>query len=307
MDKQSDSNAISRRDALKLGLAGGAFLMLGDLKLLAAETPRPDVWAITGTDKAKLMEKALAVIHENGGFGKSVSKLVLKVNAAWARTPDEGANTHPELVKAFLKGCRESGVSNVSIPEYACDSAREAFVKSGIYEAAESNGFKMLSLSDGSKSFAPVDVPDGKSLKKVEIHDEFLNADAVVNMPVAKSHGSAGLSLGMKNWMGSIRDRRFWHKNDLYQCIVDFSTVLRPGWTIIDATRVMMSGGPKGPSKDMKIANTLIVSKDQLAADSYAAVAFWGSIAKAKYLAMAGEAGLGVCDVNAMNVRKLEV
>jgi len=308
MNEKPGTNGVSRRDALKLGLASGAFLLLGDLKVLAASpVAKPDVWVITGLDKSKLMQKALETIYANGGFGKSVKKLTLKVNAGWARTPEQGANTHPELVGAFLKGCREAGIEKLSVPEYSCDSSNEAFVKSGIYDAAEENGVKMLSLGGHWSSFASVDVPKGKSLSKVEVHDEFLNSDAVVNMPVAKSHGGAGLSLAMKNWMGAIRDRRFWHKNDLHQCIADFATVVKPTWTIIDGTRVMMKDGPKGPSNDMKIANTLIVSKDQVAADAYAAHAFWGSVGKAKYISIAAEMGLGVADVDAMNVRKLEV
>lgn len=303
----SSARAISRRDAIKLGLAGGACLFAGGLELFAEEAaPKVDVWIIHGTDNAKLMAKALEVIQGAGGFGRAVNALALKVNAAWARTPEQGANTNPELVAAFLKGCREFGVKNLSVPEYPCDSAREAFVKSGIYEAVETAGCKMTELGHRSKSFAPTEVPKGKSLTQVEIADEFLKADAVVNMPVCKSHGGAGLSLGMKNWMGAIKDRGYWHKNQLHQCIADFATVFKPSWTVIDATRVMMDRGPKGPSDNTKTPGVLIVSKDQLAADACAAIEFWGSIGKARYLGIAEEMGLGVARLDKMNVRKLE-
>ena len=298
---------ITRRDAIKFGLAGGACLLTGGLELFAEEAAsKADVWVIHGADKAKLMQKALQVIQENGGFGHAVNKLALKVNAAWARTPAQGATTHPELVEHFLKGCREFGVGNVSVPEFSCDSAKESFVKSGIYEAVSKAGYKMTEITGGSKNFAPVDVPKGKSLKDVQVVDDFLHADAIVNMPVCKSHGGAGLSLAMKNWMGSIKDRGWWHNNNLPQCVADFNTIVRPTWTIIDATRVMMTRGPRGPSDDTRTPDLLIISKDQVAADAYAAIEFWGSSDKAKYIGIAAEMGLGVASLDLMNVRKLE-
>lgn len=304
----STSREITRRDALKLGLAGGACLLAGGLDLFAAEeaAAKSDVWVIHGSDKAKLMQRALQLIQENGGFGHAVNKLALKVNAAWARTPSQGANTHPELVESFLKGCRGFGISNVSVPEFPCDSAKEAFTKSGIYEAVGAAGFKITEIGGRSKNFAPTEVPKGKSLQNVAVVDDFLNADAIVNMPVCKSHGGAGLSLGMKNWMGSIQDRGWWHKNQLHQCIADFATIVKPTWTIIDATRVMMDKGPKGPSDNTKTPDLLILSKDQLAADAYAAIEFWGSTGKARYIGIAAEMGLGAASLDKMNVRKLE-
>jgi len=94
---------IDRRRFLGMSMAGGGMALLGGKLALAADK-KPDVWVLHGTDKTKLMQAAMKVIVENGGFGKDVKKLTLKVNAAWYSTPDEGANTHPQLVDAFLKG-----------------------------------------------------------------------------------------------------------------------------------------------------------------------------------------------------------
>jgi len=165
----------------------------------------------------------------------------------------------------------------------------------------------MIAINDHSKSLAPTKIPKGVTLQEALVVDYFLNADAVVNMPVCKSHGATGFSIGLKNWMGSVKDRRLWHEIGLHQCIADFNTLFRPTWTIVDATRVMMTGGPKGPSSDVRQMKTLIVSKDPVAADAYAAISFWGGIAKAKYIGLASKAGLGVSDLAQMDVRKLEI
>lgn len=96
----------------------------------------------------------------------------------------------------------------------------------------------------------------------MEVSKYFTSPDiSVVNMPVAKHHGGAGLTIAMKNWMGAVKDRGWWHKNNLHQCIADISTLIKPQWTIIDASRIMMDSGPQGPAKELKKPNMIIISK----------------------------------------------
>ena len=115
------------------------------------------------------------------------------------------------------------------------------------------------------------------------------------------------ITMAMKNWMGAIKDRRYWHRTDLHQCIADFSTFMKPAWTIIDATRCIMDSGPQGPAKVLKVPNLLILSKDQVAADAYASSIFHDSPYAVKYLKLAEEMGIGVVDQARMNIHKIEV
>ncbi len=278
---------VTRRAFLRAGAAAG---VLGLLPRWArgAAPEAVDVWVIHGTDKVRLMRRALDVIRENGGFGAGAGTLALKVNAAWARTPDEGANTHPELVDAFLKGCPGLGVGKVVMPEHPCNRAAQAFERSGLQAAAARHGVEMVDLKSASGAFREVTLPDAVSLKQARVARAFLEADAVVNMPVAKHHGGATLSMAMKNWMGAVEDRGFWHRNDLHQCIADFAAYLRPAWTIIDATRCMLDRGPQGPTANMKVPDLLVVSRDQVTADAWASSLFHPSPAAVRYLALAG-------------------
>ena len=112
----------------------------------------------------------------------------------------------------------------------------------------------------------------------------------------------------MKNWMGSVRDRGFWHRNDLHQCIADFSTFLRPQWTILDATRVMQDRGPKGPTRNMKYPDLLILSRDPVAADAYASQLLCRrGPGEVRYLVLAEKMGIGTVDIDKMSVEKIEV
>jgi len=298
----------SRRGFVKLGVAGTTAAIAVSSKTEAvALTDKVDVWVLHGTDNRKLMQKAMNIIQENGWFGKDVNTVALKVNAAWARTPEEGANTHPELVDVFIERAMEGGVKNILIPEHPCNSAKIAFKRSGIEPVVKAHKCKMVDLQKKQKSFREVKIPEGRKLKSAEVAGEFLDADAVVNMPVAKHHSGATLTMAMKNWMGVVKDRRYWHRNDLHQCIADFSTFMKPTWTVIDATRCMMDSGPQGPAKELKVPNLLIVSKDQVAADAYASSLFHDSPHAIKYLTYAEEMGIGVIDQARMNIHKIDV
>ncbi len=307
--KNIEKTSFTRRTFIKGGIAAGILVSISPSGIFAAENQVPEIWVIHGEDKVKLMRKCLEIINANGGMGKGKNSLALKVNAGWDRAPEEGANTNPVLVDEFLKGCRDAGIKEIVLPEFSCHPANKTFMKSGIFDAAKKHAAAMIDLGTEKRSFIKVNIARGVKLKEVEFSNYFTDSDIVVNMPVAKHHSGAGLTIAMKNWMGAVKDRGFWHKNDLHQCIADMATIIKPDWTIIDATRTMYDGGPQGPSKDLKIQNILIVSKDQVSADAYAAKTLFPKeiYEKAKYIGIAGEMNLGIVDVEKMNVKKIEV
>ncbi len=304
-----EPEGVSRRDFLRAWVAGGTALACSGPLLWAAEAAaggeaRTDVWVFHGTDKRKLMAACLEVIQQQGGFGKNVHTLALKVNAAWARKPEEGANTHPALVDAFLAGVKEAGVPKVVVPEHPCHRAAQTFTRSGIQAAVEKHDFPMIDLKS-ARTWQNVDLGKARNLKQAKVATPFLEADAVVNMPVAKHHGGATLTMAMKNWMGAVQDRGFWHRNDLHQCIADFSTFMKPTWTLVDATRTMMDRGPQGPAKTLKTPNLLILSKDQVAADAFAATLFHEKpLERVKYLRLAREMKIGETELERMAVHR---
>lgn len=295
----------SRRTFVKTTAAGAALVAAPGAHAVTSE--KVDVWILHSKDNRRLMEKAMAIVMENGGFGSQVKNLTLKVNAAWGREPDVGANTHPVLVDVFLEKAKAGGVKKITIPEHPCSAAKIAFDRSGIEKIAKKHKCKMIDLKKVQKSYRKVDIPDGRKLNEAEVANEYLDTDAVVNIPVAKHHSGATVSAAMKNWMGIVKDRRHWHRTDLHQCIADFSTFIQPAWTIVDATRVMMDHGPQGPAENLKKPHLLILSKDQVAADVCVMDIFEHDPMDIKYLKYAGEMGIGVVDKNKMNIHNIEV
>ena len=159
----------TRRGFVKMGAVGTTIALAASSGSASAEDAgKTDVWVLHGTNNRKLMQKAMNIIQENGWFGNDVKTIALKVNAAWARTPEEGANTHPDLVDVFIEGAKKGGVKEVLVPEYPCNNAKIAFKRSGIETVAKKHKCKMIDLKTNQKSFREVQIPAGKKLKRVK-------------------------------------------------------------------------------------------------------------------------------------------
>lgn len=300
-------NHLSRREFVKTGVLGSAALAAGPSTLFAADKPKTNVWVFTGDNNYGLMAACMKTVFSNGGFGPNAKTVALKVNAAWDRTPEQSANTHPELVDMFLQLALASGVK-VVMPEMPCHRAEKSFAASGLRAVADKHDVEMIDLKTRRDLFEEVDIPQGRELKTEKVARPFLEADAVVNMPVAKHHGGGKLTICMKNWMGAVEGRKMWHAKGLHQCIADFSSFMKPTWAMVDATRCMTSKGPQGPSPDMIEPHQMILSKDQVAADTVAALLFHDDpLAQVNYLRIARDMGIGETDISNMNIQRISI
>ena len=270
--------------------------------------PAPPVLAqVTGTDYHKVVATAVETL---GGMKTIVSQgdtVVIKPNIGWDRSPDQAANTHPTVVRALTELALDAGAARVNIFDYTCNEKRRCYRNSGIQDAIESFGDKRVRLTHiDSRKFIPVDIKKGKSLTRWEIYREALEADAYINVPVAKHHGLSGLTLGLKNSMGVIGGRRGSLHFNLGQKLADLATVLRPTLTVIDATRMLLRNGPQGGSlDDVRIADTIIVSRDPVAADALATTLFGMEPADIDSTVAAHAMGLGEMDIAKMQITSL--
>ena len=104
--------------------------------------------------------------------------------------------------------------------------------------------------------------------------------------------------------MGSVKDRRAWHNKGLDQCIADFSTLVRPALIVVDATRIMLTGGPRGPGT-LAHPNQLVFGTDPVAVDAYAAALFKKKPFDIPHIQIAHEMGIGCGDLSKVNVEHI--
>ena len=299
--------SIKRRSFLKTSASAAAASALSAAPAGAQETATPSatVVVVHGKDIPKMLESGIAKLGGWGAFIKPGMKVVIKPNVAWNSTPEQGGNTHPDLVKACVLAAEAKGAASINIPENTCHPEKSTYKASGVEDALK--GTQARLYRPAKEDYQKVDISKGKVVKSAGVPKDILTCDCLINMPVAKSHSGATLTLSMKNWMGSIanEDRRAWHREGLHQCIADFSTFIKPKLIIIDATRIMLTKGPQGPG-DLAHPNEIILSTDPVAADAYAATLFKKEPFDIGYIKIGHEMGIGCGDLKKIKIERLE-
>jgi len=313
---QSRSNQVglNRRDFLKKSAIMGIGGIVGASSLndLIRAENLPDLTVVQGPDPSKTVAKAIETM---GGIGRYVSKgdtVVLKPNMAWDRTPEQAANTNPQVVASVVKLCFEAGASTVKVLDNPCDDARRSYVQSGIAEAARELGAKTPYMD--SRKFKKTGI-NGEVLKTWEVYRDIIEADKLINIPVAKHHSLAGVTLGLKNWMGAIggwRSRLHWK---LDKSLADLAAFFKPSLTILDCVNVLTANGPQGGSLSyVKRLNTVVVGIDQVAVDAFGAKLFETAAGRPetanrarRYIETAAMRGIGRMDLENLRIVTLNL
>jgi len=272
-----------------------------------ATTGPVDLVAVKGGEPDVMFEKGIAEIGSMSRFVKTGNVVVVKPNIGWDTPPERAANTNPVLIGKIIEHCINAGAKEVLVFDNTCDEWTRCYKNSGIEAAVKSAGGKMVTGKD-KKMYKEVQVVKGKSLKSTTVHELVLNADVFINVPVLKNHGGATMSLTMKNLMGVVWDRGWWHKHDLHQCIADFASFKKPDLNIIDGYNVMKRNGPRGVSvADVVNMKYQIISTDMVAADTAASKVFGVDLNKVKHIALAEELGVGTMDLKSLNIKRITI
>ncbi|MEW5774413.1 MAG: DUF362 domain-containing protein [Thermodesulfobacteriota bacterium] len=306
---------VTRREFLKWQAAGAAWLAAGASGLLAPSSvladAAPDLAAATGSPAAAT-RAAVELLGGMKAFVKPGQKVLIKPNMSFAQGVDSATTTHPEVVRALAVMCREAGAGKVSIVDNPLSSVELCLEQSGIQAAcAVVPGSEVKGIKAGGL-FRETPLPRGVSMKVTDVMTEVLEADVLIAAPVAKHHGSAGVSLSMKGMMGLIHDRGVMHsRHDLHTAIVDLCTRLKADLAVIDATRVLTTNGPGGPGK-VDRPDTVIAGRDMVAADALAVSMFrWYDRQveprQVKHIRIAHERGFGRMDIENLRVARVAV
>jgi uncharacterized protein (DUF362 family) len=269
----------------------------------------PHVVVAEGKNPAALVMAALEALGGLQTWVKAGSKVVIKPNIGWDRMPQMAANTNPQIVGKLCSLCKDAGASEVLVFDRTCNEARRCYTNSGIAEAAEANGAKTLYIKGGdSPEFRKVAIPGGVSITEWPLYAKALDADVYINVPVAKHHSLTRLTLGMKNVMGICGGNRGSLHVNIGEKLTDIHRVFKPTLTLVDAYRVLLRNGPSGGNpRDTKLKFTMVGSTDFVAADAYSATLFDLSPQDIPYVTAGERAGLGIADVEKMNIQKVVV
>jgi uncharacterized protein (DUF362 family) len=262
----------------------------------------PHLVVVQGGEPRALVQRAL---EDLGGMKRFVGHqdvVVIKPNIAWDRTPEQAANTNPEVVAEVVRQCMQAGAKRVIVTDVSCNEARRCFHRSGIEAAARAEGAEVI-LPDPSL-YREVDL-GGVVLKSWPVFTPFLEADKIINLPIAKHHGLVGVTLGMKNWYGILGGERNRLHQQIHQSLVDLANFMLPTLTMMDCYRILLRNGPTGGNlEDVATKKTMVAGTDPVALDAYVAKAYWDmDPEKLPYLQMAAARGLGTVDYDKLPVK----
>jgi uncharacterized protein (DUF362 family) len=267
----------------------------------------PDLVVVRNGEPADLVRKALEKL---GGIERFVPKnadVIIKPNICVSfRTFEWGATTNPWVVGELVKMSFEAGAKRVRVMDHTWRrEMTEAYTNSGIQEQVEANGGEMEWMP--REQFIETDIPDGVDLKSLKLYDQVINAEVLINVPIAKHHQDAKLTLAMKNLMGCMDDRLTMHTNQ-GQRIADLSSRIKPTLNVMDAVRMMLKYGPTGGLlREVKKADTIVAGTDIVAVDSYTATLFNMKPEELEYVVAAVAMGIGRSDLANLKIEEIDL
>lgn len=304
---------ISRRTFIKTtaacGLAAGAGPLLCRIADgIAAGGPQATVALVTGA-RAAATRRAVELLGGMEAFVKRGSRVVLKPNMSWASPIASAVNTHPEVVAAVAGMCVAAGAREVLVLDHTIKEPEKCLQISGIREACSSLKNVHVFAANHEKLYTKLSIAGGKVLRSVDIVKDVLDCDTFINLPCAKSHTTTGVTLGMKNLMGVIWDRRTLHADvDINHALADLTSAVKISLTIVDASRALTTGGPAGPGLVTE-PKTIIAGTDPVAVDAVAVgVADWYGKKMApgqvEHIAAAHALGLGTMQLERIEIKR---
>ncbi|SKC23899.1 DUF362 domain-containing protein [Alkalitalea saponilacus] len=293
-----------------VGLLGAVAPMFGGLDTLASQPAvqgNYDLAAVRGGTPPQMFDKAMEAIGGMGRFVKQGQRVLIKPNIGWDTPPERAANTNPDLVGRMVKAAFEAGAADVFVFDHTCDQWDRAYRNSGIEAAVRQNGGTIVP-GNNERNYREVSIPGAKILKTTKVHEMVLNTDVFINVPVLKHHGSTTVTLAIKNLMGCVWDRRFYHGNDLSQCIADFLAFKKPDLNVIDGYRMMTRNGPRGVSvADVVDLGALVAGTDIVAVDSAATLMFGSQPNEIGHIRIAEEMGFGTTNLEQLSINRIRI
>ncbi len=256
--------------------------------------PRVSIVRLASYEPAAVERALRAVLEPLGGMGGFVTpgmRVVLKPNLLLPSAPERAICTHPEILRAVARLAHAHGASVVELTDSpGVGTATRCTRRLGL------GGDAPLAVFDADEG---VDVsPPGATFHRLRLIRRLLDADLVINLPKAKTHGQMVMTAAVKNSFGAVvgMEKAQWHfragKNpaDFARLLLHIHTLVAPKLSILDGVIGMEGNGPSGG--EPRLLGVLMAATDAHALDAVLA-RIWGLAPSQVFtLAAAREMGL---------------
>ena len=254
-----------------------------------------EVAIVRGTNPVDVTVEALRMIDVEPVL--IVRKPILvKPNYVDASHPSTGITTDSRVIEGVVRFLKERGVKDVRIAEgsgYA--DTFEAFRVAGVDKVAEKWNVGLIDLNEDE--VVEVSPSNPLALKRVKIAKTALES-TLISVPKLKLHRITGVTLSLKNMMGTISRKGSMHSH-LSKNIADLASIVKPSIAVIDG---IIAGEGHETSENPIEMNLVIAGTDPVAVDAVGAAVMGVSPKDIKHLRLAEEKGLGTCDLSKIKV-----
>ncbi len=217
------------------------------------------------------------LVEPFGGWSGIVSpgeRIAVKINLLRAASPDKAVTTHPETLACVLRALKRAGAE-----PFVADSpgglngpakVARAYKLSGLADVCAAESVQIVDVEDDKVA---LDAPDGRLYRRFPVGRAFVDADAIVQVGVLKTHQLMRLTGGVKLTYGCIPGLAKAHlhvraqrREDFADMLLDLHLALRPRFTIIDAIVAMEGQGP-GSGRPREL-DSLFAARDAMALDA---------------------------------------
>jgi len=295
---------MRRRDFLKNTAAVSSALYLPTFFNLEGTAGNSLVVKVQGESPYDITKRA---VKELGGMRKFISKqdiVMVKPNIAWNRTVEQAGNTNPEVVRAVIEMVLNAGAKKVIVMDNTTHKAAGTYSRSGIEEVAKKTGAEVRYADENRLIIHDF---KGQKLTRWPVFKDHLEVDKFINVPILKHHGSAGLTIAMKNLFGIIGGNRGKLHRNMGDNIADLANGFTINLTIVDAYRVLMRNGPTGGRlSDVELKKTVIASANIMEADVVAADLFGKPPHEVPFIQAAFARKMGNIDLSKINIKTVK-
>ncbi|MBR3053323.1 MAG: DUF362 domain-containing protein [Firmicutes bacterium] len=225
-----------------------------------------------GDDYEAIKAAVYQVLEDLGGIEDIIKpgyKVIIKPNLVACPTDRlSGGITRWEVCLALYEKCKEIGAEPVIAESSAAGADTELTINKCGYQDLRDQGIPVINLKDKANATCKVDIENGVVFDKINTWEMVRDCDAIITVPVMKTHDQTEVTLGMKNLKGLLVDtqKKDFHKKGLIEGVVDWCSYLKPCLEIIDGTYGQQGLGPIfGETKEMDL---IVGSKDLVACEA---------------------------------------
>lgn len=254
--------------------------------------------------REEIFEAVNQAVEMAGGLPKVISAdktVLIKPNlVAVSNDRRSGATTHPEVCRALAELVKARGAKPIIAESAAVGQKTRVVIEKMGYSELEKEGYQVIDLKETPR--VKVHNPEGRIIPDFETFTLVQEADAIISVPVMKTHDSTEVTLSIKNLKGLISDKSKMemHRLGLFEGVPEIAKYFKPVFAVIDGIYTQEGIGPVfGSPVEMDL---VMASSDLVALDCITSMVMGYKPEEVLLTSFAAKLGIGTMELSQIEV-----